>query len=99
VAVAQEPIERDQRVGAVDLSGIEHRLDLGNGLDEDADVLLLGRKPVDPAGAAAIDSAAIEPDRLVEAAGCRHHGLDRQERAYGIEIGLLARLTASDLLR
>ena len=43
----------DQRVGAVDLPGIEHRLDFGDRLDDDADVLVLVGEPVDPAGVAA----------------------------------------------
>ena len=52
VAVAQQPVERDQRVAALDLAGIEHRFDLGQGLDDDADVLVLLGEAVDAGGVA-----------------------------------------------
>ncbi len=86
-------------MGAFDLPGIEHRLDFGQRLDDDADVFLLLGQPIDPGGAAGIDTAAKQPDRFVEAAACRQEGLDRQERADRVEIGFLARLAAGDFFR
>src|SRR5712691_2167208 len=50
VAVAQQAVEGNEGVAALDPPGIEHSLDSGDCLDDDADVLVLLGEAVDPAG-------------------------------------------------
>ena len=96
--MAQQPIERDKGVAALDLAGVEHRFGLGHRLDDDADVLVLVGEAVEPGGVGRIDAGAIEPDDLVEGAAGRHHALDRHQRPERFEVALLAGLAPGDLL-
>src|SRR5712692_8231391 len=97
IAMAQQPIEANQRMGALDRAGVEHRRGLGQRLDDNPDVFLLLDEAVEPSGGAAVDPAAEQPDRLVVAAARRQHDLDRDQRPDQLEAGLLAHLAQRDL--
>src|SRR5437868_4478042 len=49
IAVPQEPVEAGQGVAALDAAGVEQRLDFGQRLDKDTDVLVLIGEAVHPA--------------------------------------------------
>ena len=76
VAVAQQPIEGNQRVAAFDGAVVEDRLDFGEGLDDDADVLVLLGEAVNAGGGRRINPAAEQKNALVGAAGGGHVALD-----------------------
>ena len=67
-----QPIEADEGVAALDRTGIEQGLDLGHGLDHDADVLVLVGKPVTVSVGAWVqrDDRHVDPLGLTFSAAC-----------------------------
>src|ERR1700730_19233156 len=65
IAVPQQPVEGDQGAAALDGTGIDQRLDFGQRLDDDADVLLFFQEAVHPAGRGRIDAAAKQHHAFV----------------------------------
>src|ERR1700730_14165836 len=57
IAVPQQPVEGDQGVTALDRTGVDQRLDFGQRLDDDADVLVFFREAGHPAGRGRIEAA------------------------------------------
>src|SRR3954468_19040483 len=98
IAMAQQPIQRDQGMSAFDLAGIEHRFGLLQRLDGDADVLVLVGEAVETGGVTRIDAGAKEPDHLVERTTGRQDALDRDQLPERFEIAFLADFASCDLL-
>src|SRR5580692_3666347 len=96
VAVAQEPIERDQRVAAFDRALVEESFDFGEGFDDDADVFVLFRQAMYAAGGRGVDPAAEQENALVGTAGRGQIALDRDRVADQREPGFLLRLADRD---
>src|ERR1700730_7645407 len=96
VAVAQEPMERDQGVAAFDPALVEQSFDFGEGFDDDADVFVLFRQAMYAAGDRGVDPAAEQENAFVGAAGRGQIALDRDRLADQREPGFLLRLADRD---
>ena len=64
----QEPVKADQGVTALDRTGVDQRLDLGERLDNDADVFVLFGKAVHPSSRGGIDAATKQDHAFVRIA-------------------------------
>ena len=95
-AVAQQPIEADQGVAALDRALVEQSFDFGEGFDDDADVFVLFRQAVHAAGGRCIDPAAEQENAFVGAAGRGQIALDRDRLADQREPGFLLRFADRD---
>src|SRR5665213_2709217 len=98
VAVAEQPVERDQRVAGLDPAGIDHRFQFGDGADDDTNILAFLGHPVDAGGLRRIDAAAKQHDGFVRIAGRGQVKLDRHKLADHLDPGLLERFAPGDLL-
>src|SRR5262245_62123075 len=68
IAMAQEPMENNESVTALDRPGVDQPFNLGHSLDDDPDVLVLLGQAVNPAGRGGIDPGSEQDHAFVRIA-------------------------------